>query len=192
MSDLELSQQTKFLEAELGPCVLVVKCYELLGRQSEARAMARQLTGAELDFLAQTIEKKLGYGFISEQFLRAIYVFGVAEMPQQITSLFRSFVETAKRSVKSEGMWDGLRAFRLAVGQIMARDYSSLSGIVVSECFGAAVSRAWLARSNDLMQQCLDDLQDAVDIAENDDVIAPWDDVWEYVLMVRIKRLLLE
>ena len=185
----ELSDETAFIEKELGPCVLLIKCYELLQRTEDAKAMAQQLSRMELDALGQMIERKVSMGATSEQFLRTIYTFEVAKMPQQVDPIFKAFVQAAQQSVKTEGLWDHLRAFRIAVAQVLAKDKShELEAQLAADSFGAFVVRAWSLGTREALEQCIEALEDIVEVAENKDRLAPWDDVWQYILLARLKQ----
>jgi hypothetical protein len=185
----ELSEETAFIEKELGPCVLLIKCYELLHRTGDAQAMAQQLSRMELDALGQMIDRKVTMGATSEQFLRTIYTFEVAKMQPQVDSIFKAFVQAAQRTVKTEGLWHNLRAFRIAVAQVLARDRNhELEAQLAPDSLGAFVVRAWSAGTRETLEQCIEALEDIVEVAENKDRLAPWDDVWQYILLARLRR----
>jgi len=188
----ELVEKARYLEQELGPCLLVVKCYDLLGeRRAEIRQMASQVSRAEISRLAEMSQRGFGIGPMSEQFLRVIYAFQIAGESAQAMQSFKAFLAKVTPKIDSELRLSGLAALRLAVAAVIVGDrQSDLTDCLAPESFGAAIAHAWRSGSRQLLEPIADRLEDQIETAENEGQIAPWEEGWNYVLLRSLRDFL--
>lgn len=191
-AESEIRQQAQFLAEELGECLLLVKVHELLeDKHSWSRDLARRLIPGELSLLSKMVDQKLGIGPISEQYLRVIYANEVAGFQGQASMFFRAFVETTRRSLHPGVFAEGILAFRLSVAEILSRDLSiSALNLLDPESNNAVLIKAYNNAALYDLDRCKKGLEDVLDMAENQESISPWDDVWEYVLLTRLNSRL--
>lgn len=187
-----LLRETERLEQELGPCLLLVKCYELLGdRPAVARKTAQHVLRGELDRLGRVIDKGFGFSQRSEQFLRAIYALSVAGQDIHATSTFTRFLLDARDLVHRQGALSGEDAFRTAIGQVIVASHAENAiTLLAPDSLGAWLLRAWWSGSTDELREFADQIDDLIEAAENDGVASPSNDGWLYILQIRLSNRL--
>ena len=193
MDHAALLRDTQKLEIELGPCLCLVKCYELLGdRSQEARRMAQFVLRGELERLGQIIDRGFGFSQRSEQFLRAIYALSLAGKKPHAESTLKRFLVDARNQYRQYGVLSGLDAFRVAIAQVVSGSTSDdVCDILAPDSLGARLTVGWFSDSR-LLQHLSDDLDELIEAAENMGSASLSSDGWLYVLQLRISVRLSE
>jgi len=134
------------------------------------------------------IKRGIGIGPLSEQFVRTVYGFEAAGMHDHAVSVFQSFVEAIRRYLKPGKSLEMLQGFRLATAQVLVNDVSDEAGSLLHpDSFAARIAGAWQSGAADAIEACFEELEHITEILENEDLLAPWDDVWHYVLLSRLR-----
>lgn len=177
----ELGRRTEFLERELGPCLLVLKCFELARRPLEQlRAIARQISQGEIERLAEVARRGFGLRATSEQFLRALYALDRAGSRKQAVGLLYSMVESARDAARiSEPSID----FRLVAGVVITGDQTGFAEQVLPEgSFAKRLAVVARTRKDGELSDACAELGTLIQAQEDAGLLEPWQDVWEYVV----------
>lgn len=182
-----LLEQTKQLRKELGPCLLVVKCYELLGdAQGEGRVLARDVVRGEIERLAEMDKRRYSGAVLAEQFLRAIYSVEIAGQHEQALNLFRTLRERTAKGAKSTGITE-LEALLMVTAQVIVGD-RTLCDFVPAGTIVERLASAWATRTEEKLKNTVEELADLIASAEADGRIAPDQDGWLYILLRRLRN----
>lgn len=186
-----LMADTERLELELGPCLLLVKCYELLGDRHRARTTARGVVQGELQRLSKMSSPRYTFRQRSEQILRAIYSLVVAEEPAPASVLFARLMSEAEQERTRSGLLRGEDALRLAVAEVVAsaKDRRVLALLAPGE-EGPRVARAWESASSTELAEVCSWLEGVCEAGENVGSMAPAQDGWLCILLVRLQGAL--
>ncbi|MEQ1886548.1 MAG: hypothetical protein ABL967_15900 [Bryobacteraceae bacterium] len=191
MPEKVLPQVTADLEKQLGPCVLVLRCHELLGDQpEETRRLAERIVLRELQNLSSMIRQAPGAASTAEQFLRTIYSLQMARRSSEALSAYQRFVSTFRKAAPATTIPIGA-AFRIAVSTvILDRRDPEILNILSENSLPWRLSRAWASENADLLEEIFAEIEDAVLDQEDADRLHPWDDTWHYILLSRLERRL--
>ena len=187
MPEKALPQVTADLEKQLGPCVLVLRCYELLGdRPEETRKMAERIVLRELQNLSSIIRMAPRSTATAEQFLRTIYSLQMAHRLPEAQLAFTRFVASFRNTRPGTPFPIGA-AFRMAVAAIILdRRDSGILNILRENSLPWRLARAWVSDSTGLLEEVFAEIEDAVLDEEDADRLHPWDDTWHYIILSRI------
>lgn len=184
-----LKERTAFLERELGPCLLVLKCRELLGHnEQELRPLAKLVVRGEIERLSEARRRKLGIRSLCEHHVRAVYASSLAGYSHDGRALFASLLDTLHRHCKPESVPANL-ALSVASAAVFAKDCSRGVSALSPGTPAASIVTA-VSSGNDLqLSSVIESLRELILVAELESQIAPWDDVWVYVLLRRLVQL---
>lgn len=184
----ELGRRTEFLERELGPCLLVLKCFELTNRPVEQRrSIARQISRGEIERLAEIARRKFGLRATSEQFLRALYALDRAGSRKQALGLLYSLVESVRNTARIS---DASIDFRLVAGIVITGDQSGVAEQVLPEgSFAKRLAVVARTRKDEELTDACAELGNLIRAQESAGLLEPWQDVWEYVVLLGFQNL---
>ncbi len=183
MDQAKLVDETRVLHRELGPCVLVAKCYDLLDDYEEAKRVAAKVAKRESTDLAEMDRRRFSYSHISEQFLRTIYAFERSGQHQQAQLALRSFRDIA-RSHNSSGLSpDRTVASRLIIAHMLLNDTSpELLALIIGNSFERELASAWVTRDATSLSNILGRVTAQIAREEVEGGLAPTQDGWTYIL----------
>jgi len=176
------------LERELGPCVLVAKCFELLDDPDRAKEVAALIVSRETADLAEMGKRKLSFHHLAEQFLRVAYALTVAGQRQQAVVVLRSFRDSARRYCLSGHVLGGDEALRLVTAHVLLQDRAvELQELIEPGSFEGQLAAAWsTGRAADLLP-FVRQVACTVEQGEKAGRVSPSQDGWLYVLLRRLQ-----
>ncbi len=188
MDTAKLRTEVEALERELGPCVLVAKCFELLGESDRARQVAALVISRETGDLAEMGRRKLSFHLLAEQFLRVLYALTVAGQRQQAVVVLRSFLDSARRHSSSGHILRADEALRLVTAHVLLNDrVVEIQELIARESFEGQLAAAWsTGRAADLAP-FVRQLARTVDEGEKSGHVSASQDGWLYVLLRRLQ-----
>jgi len=183
-----LEERAAFLERELGPCLLVLKCRELLGMSvNELRPLARLVVRGEVERLADARRRKVGVHGLCEHHVRAIYASDVAGYAPDRRVLLSSLLDTVKRHFEPGKLPDQL-GLLMACAAIFAEDLTRALSLIPSGTAAASMLTALSSGDTVQLAAVVESLQQSILVAEDEAQLVPWDDVWVYVLLRRLRE----
>jgi hypothetical protein len=182
----QLAAQTEIYEREHRDSLLLVKYYDLLDRQDDARRLAQRLRTRELRNLAVLIGRGATVSDRAEQFLRVIYVHSLSRANALAMQYFRQFADLIRAHLPISSA----TAFRLVVGQILASDRSDLLELVSVDRLALLLHSGWLKQDQSLLQDAYKMLLRIVEQAQELTPMNECSDVWYYIVLIRMERLL--
>ena len=188
MDRAELRTEVDALECELGPCVLVAKCFELLDEPDRAKQVAALIVSRETADLAEMGRRKLTFRHLAEQYLRVLYALTLAGRREQAVVVLRSFRDSARRHSLSGHALSGDEALRLLTAHVLLNDRAvELQKLIARESFEGQLAAAWsTGRSTDLAA-FVRQIARAVEQGEKAGHVSPSQDGWLYVLLRHLR-----
>ncbi|MBN1656505.1 MAG: hypothetical protein JXA30_22230 [Deltaproteobacteria bacterium] len=188
MSRSTLAEQTQFLQREIGSCLLVVKCYELLENAAEARRIAGDVIRGEVERLAEMGKRSFPFLHISEQFLRVVYALEVSGDRLTAKSFYKSFYEAAVKRVLETGPLYEPEAHRLVVAQVVLDEKNTnVLKLLLPESMEWRISKAWSSEDRSTLGSCIEEIEFIITASEVDGSISPIQDGWLYILLHRMQ-----
>lgn len=179
------------IEDQLGPCLLVLRCYELLGdRPTEAQKMAETLVVNELKKLSAVLGRMPGSIAVAEQFLRTIYVLCVAKRLPEAQLTAQRFIASFRGAATNGSLKSGV-AFRVgAVAAILDCADAAILDVLDAKVFPRRLAEACISNNTVRLEEVFAELEEAVLDQESRESLHQWDDTWHYILLHRIRNRL--